>query len=131
MRPLDFARGDEARLPTLRQVQLGATTYVHKSESGRKRGRGVNVMLDALIWLIKLPFLLLGWLIKAVVVVVVWLIKLPFVLIAVVLAVVLGLVGVIISALGVALTPVLGIGLLILPIGLILLLAGWVIARLL
>jgi hypothetical protein len=91
----------------------------------------VDTMWDFLVWLIKLPFVLLGWLIKAVVVSVVWLIKLPFVLIAVVLAVVLGLAGAIISVLGVALTPVLGIGLLILPIGLILLLAGWIIARLL
>ena len=58
-------------------------------------------------------------------------IKLPFVVLAVVLAVVLGLVGGIISVAGVALTPVLGIGLLILPVGLILLLAAWLIGRLL
>jgi hypothetical protein len=88
-------------------------------------------MLDFLIWLIKLPFMLIGWLIKAVVVSVVWLIKLPFALVAVVLAVVLGLVGGIISLLGVALTPVLGIGLLILPIGLVILLAAWLIAKIL
>ena len=88
-------------------------------------------MLDFLIWLIKLPFMLLACLIKVVVISLVWLIKLPFVLIAIVLAVVLGLVGAVISVLGVALTPALGIGLLILPIGLILLLAAWLIARLL
>jgi hypothetical protein len=61
----------------------------------------------------------------------VWLIKLPFVLVAVVLMIALGLVGVILSLLGVGLTPVLGIGLLILPIGLAFLLGAWVIARLL
>jgi hypothetical protein len=61
----------------------------------------------------------------------VWLIKLPFVLVAVVLMIALGLVGVILSLLGVGLTPVLGIGLLILPIGLAFLLVAWVIARLL
>jgi len=61
----------------------------------------------------------------------VWLIKLPFVLVAVVLMIALGLVGVILSLLGIGLTPVLGIGLLILPIGLAFLLVAWVIARLL
>lgn len=61
----------------------------------------------------------------------IWLIKLPFVLIGVVLMIALGLVGVILSLLGLGLTPVLGIGLLILPIGLVFLLAAWVIARLL
>lgn len=61
----------------------------------------------------------------------VWLIKLPFVLVAVVLMIALGLVGVVLSLLGVGLTPVLGIGLLILPIGLAFLLVAWVIARLL
>jgi hypothetical protein len=61
----------------------------------------------------------------------VWLIKLPFVLVAVVLMIALGLVGVTLSLLGVGLTPVLGIGLLILPIGLAFLLVAWVIARLL
>ena len=61
----------------------------------------------------------------------VWLIKLPFVLVAVVLMIALGLVGGILSLLGVGLTPVLGIGLLILPIGLAFLLVAWVIARLL
>ena len=61
----------------------------------------------------------------------VWLIKFQFVLVAVVLMIALGLVGVIISLLGVGLTPVLGIGLLILPIGLAFLLVAWVIARLL
>ncbi len=61
----------------------------------------------------------------------IWLIKLPFVLLAVVLMAALGLIGVIISLLGVCLIPVLGIGLLILPIGLAFLLAAWLIARLL
>jgi hypothetical protein len=61
----------------------------------------------------------------------IWLIKLPFVLVAVVLMFALGLVGVILSLLGVCLTPVLGIGLLILPIGLAFLLVAWLIARLL
>jgi hypothetical protein len=88
-----------------------------KTRDNRKE---VKVMLDLLIWLIKLPFVLLGWLIK-----------LPFVLLAVALVVVFGLIGVILSLLGVGLTPVLGIGLLILPIGLIFLLAAHVIARLL
>jgi len=88
-------------------------------------------MLDLLVWLIKLPFVLLAWLVKLVVVSLVWLIKLPFVLVAVVLMVALGLVGVVLALLGVALTPVLGIGLLILPIGLVFLLAAWVIARML
>ena len=61
----------------------------------------------------------------------VWLIKLPFVLIAVVLVIALGLVGCVLSLLGVGLTPVFGVGLVILPIGLILLLAAWLIARVL
>ena len=61
----------------------------------------------------------------------IWLIKLPFVLVAVVLMVTLGLVGVIILLLGLILIPVLGIGLLILPIGLAFLLIAWLIARLL
>jgi hypothetical protein len=61
----------------------------------------------------------------------IWLIKLPFVLVAVVLMVTLGLVGVIILLIGVILIPVLGIGLLILPIGLGFLLIAWLIARLL
>jgi len=61
----------------------------------------------------------------------IWLIKLPFVLVGIVLMITLGIVGVIISLLGVGLTPVLGIGLLILPIGLVFLLAAWIIARLL
>jgi hypothetical protein len=101
-----------------------------QAENNRRR-KEVDEMFEFLVWLIKLPFVLVGWLIKAVVVSVVWLIKLPFVLVAVVLAVVLGLVGGIISVLGVALTPVLGIGLLILPIGLIILLAAWLIAKVL
>jgi len=53
------------------------------------------------------------------------------VLLAVVLAVVIGLIGVILSLLGVGLTPVLGVGLLILPVGLAFLLAAWLIAKLL
>jgi len=61
----------------------------------------------------------------------IWLVKLPFVLVAVVLMVALGLAGVIISLLGVLLIPMLGIGLLILPIGLGFLLIAWLIARLL
>jgi hypothetical protein len=88
-------------------------------------------MLDLLIELIKLPIILLVWLIKLPIVLLVWLIKLPFVLLAVVLMVALGLIGAIISLVGTALTPVLGIGLLILPIGLAFLLVAWLIARLL
>ncbi len=61
----------------------------------------------------------------------IWLIKIPFVLVAVVLMVTLGVVGVIILLVGVCLIPVLGIGLLILPIGLGFLLIAWLIARLL
>ena len=61
----------------------------------------------------------------------VWLIKLPFVLLAVALMVALGLAGVVISLLGVGLIPVFGIGLLILPIGLVFLLVAWVIAKIL
>ena len=61
----------------------------------------------------------------------IWLIKLPFVLVAVVLMVTLGLVGLIILLVGVCPIPVLGIGLLILPIGLGFLLIAWLIARLL
>jgi hypothetical protein len=61
----------------------------------------------------------------------VWLIKLPFVLVGIVLMLALGLVGAILLLLGVGLTPVLGIGLLILPFGLLFLLLAWVIARLL
>jgi len=61
----------------------------------------------------------------------IWLIKLPFVLVAIALMIALGLVGVVLSVLGVALVPVLGVGLLIVPIGLVFLLAAWVIARLL
>ena len=88
-------------------------------------------MLGCLVWLIKLPFVLLGWLVEAAVVSLVWLIKLPFVLLAVALMVVLGLAGVVVSLLGVGLIPVFGIGLLILPIGLVLLLVAWVIAKIL
>ena len=59
----------------------------------------------------------------------VWMIKFPFVLVAAVLALALALVGGILAVLGVILTPVLGVGLLILPIGLALLLAAGVIAQ--
>ena len=59
----------------------------------------------------------------------IWLIKLPFVLVAVVLAIALGIVGCVLSILGVGLTPVFGVGLIILPIGLILLFAAWLIAK--
>ena len=58
-----------------------------------------------------------------------WLIKLPFVLVIVALALTLGIVGVVLSLLGLALTPVLGIGLLILPIGLFFLWAAKVTAK--
>jgi hypothetical protein len=61
----------------------------------------------------------------------IWLIKLPFVLAGIVLMIALGIVGVVLSLVGVGLTPVFGIGLLILPIGLVLLLAAWIIARML
>jgi hypothetical protein len=62
--------------------------------------------------------------------VLVWLIKFPFVLVGAVLAFTFGLVGVILSLLGVVLTPVLGVGLIILPIGLAFTLIGWGIAQL-
>jgi hypothetical protein len=60
----------------------------------------------------------------------VWLIKLPFLLIALVLVIALGVVGAVLAFLGVVLTPVLGVGLLILPIGLVFLLAAGLVARL-
>jgi hypothetical protein len=60
----------------------------------------------------------------------VWLIKFPFVLVGAVLAFTFGLVGVILSLLGVVLTPVLGVGLIILPIGLFFIFLGWGIAQL-
>ena len=60
----------------------------------------------------------------------VWLIKLPFLLVALVLALALGLVGAVLSVLGVVLTPVLGIGLLILPFGLVFLFVAGLIGRL-
>ena len=59
----------------------------------------------------------------------IWLIKLPFVLVAIVLAIALGIVGCVLSILGAGLTPVFGVGLIILPIGLILLFAAWLIAK--
>ena len=61
----------------------------------------------------------------------VWLIKVPFVLAAAVLTFAFSLVGGILALLGVILTPVLGIGLLLLPIALAFLLAAGVIAQLL
>ena len=61
----------------------------------------------------------------------VWLIKFPFVLVAAVLVLALTLVGGILALLGLVLTPVLGIGLLIIPIGLAFLLAAGVIAQVL
>ena len=60
-----------------------------------------------------------------------WFIKLPFVLIIAALAVTLGLAGGIVSLVAVLLTPVLGVGLLILPIGLVLLWAAGLLGRLL
>lgn len=59
----------------------------------------------------------------------VWLVKFPFILIAAILVITFGLVGGILALLGVILTPVLGIGLLILPIGLAFLLAAGLIAQ--
>ena len=61
----------------------------------------------------------------------VWLIKLPFVIVAVALAFVFGLVGGIVALLGLVLTPVLGVGLLIIPIGLAFLFLAGLIGRLL
>jgi hypothetical protein len=61
----------------------------------------------------------------------IWLIKFPFVLIAVVLIIALGIVGCVLSLLGIGLTPVFGVGLIILPVGLVLLLAAWLIAKVL
>ena len=61
----------------------------------------------------------------------IWLIKLPFVMVGIVLMFALGLVGVILSLVGVGLTPVFGVGLLILPIGLACLLVARLIARVL
>lgn len=107
----------------------------------RSIAKGKNrEMLDVLFWLIKVPFVLLGWLVKAVVgslvwliklplALLVWLIKLPFVLVGVVLMLALALVGVILSLLGVGLIPVLGIGLLILPVGLVFLCAAKLTAK--
>jgi hypothetical protein len=53
------------------------------------------------------------------------------VLVGIVLMIALGIVGVVLSLVGVGLIPLFGIGLLILPIGLVLLLAAWIIARML
>ena len=66
-------------------------------------------MIDVLVWLIKLPFVLVGW----------------------ILALVLGLVGVILLIVGAGLTPVFGIGLLFLPFALLFLLLGRLIRKLL
>ena len=54
----------------------------------------------------------------------VWLVKFPFVLVAAVLVFAFSLVGGVLALLGVVLTPVLGIGLLLLPIALGFLLAA-------
>ena len=62
--------------------------------------------------------------------VLVWLIKLPFVLVALVLALALGIVGGVLSILGVILTPVFGIGLLILPIGVVFMAVAGALGRL-
>lgn len=59
------------------------------------------------------------------------LIKLPFILVGVILTFVFGLVGFILSVLSVALTPVLGVGLVLLPFGLAFLLLAAVIGTLL
>jgi hypothetical protein len=54
------------------------------------------------------------------------LIKLPFVLVIFLVAMALAITGILVSMLGISLVPAFGIGLLILPIGLILLLiANW------
>jgi hypothetical protein len=58
-----------------------------------------------------------------------WLIKFPFVLVAAVLVFALALTGGILAVVGVVLTPVLGIGLLLLPVALALFLAAGAIAR--
>jgi hypothetical protein len=58
-----------------------------------------------------------------------WLIKFPFVLVAAVLVLALSLTGGILALVGVILTPVLGIGLLLLPVALALFLTAGVIAR--
>jgi hypothetical protein len=58
-----------------------------------------------------------------------WLIKFPFVLVAAVLVLALSLTGGILALVGVILTPVLGVGLLLLPVALALFLAAGVIAR--
>jgi hypothetical protein len=68
--------------------------------------------------------------VRVVIELLVWLVKFPFVLVAAVLAFVFGLVGGILALLGVILTPVLGIGLLILPIGLAFLLAAGLLVQL-
>ena len=60
-----------------------------------------------------------------------WLIKLPFVLVIAIVALALGLVGGIVSLVAVLLTPVLGVGLLILPVGLVLLWFAGLLGRLL
>ena len=58
----------------------------------------------------------------------VWLVKFPFVLVAAVLVFAFSLVGGVLALLGVVLTPVLGIGLLLLPIALGFLLAAGALA---
>ncbi|NLE45941.1 MAG: hypothetical protein GX620_14570 [Chloroflexi bacterium] len=66
-------------------------------------------MLDLIVWLIKLPFVMLGWIVMAAF----WFI------------------GVILLVVGAVLTPVLGIGLLILPFGFLFLLVAKLIRKLL
>jgi len=70
---------------------------------------GMRPMLDLIVWLIKLPFVMLGWIVMAAF----WFI------------------GVILLVVGAVLTPVLGIGLLILPFGFLFLLVAKLIRKLL
>lgn len=57
---------------------------------------------------------------------VVWLIKLPIVLVAFLVAMALGITGLLVSMLGISLVPAAGLGCLILPVGLLLLVfANW------
>jgi len=61
----------------------------------------------------------------------VFLIKLPFILVGLVLAFVFGLVGVVLTLVGLLLIPVFGVGLLILPFGLLFLFIAWIIGEIL
>jgi len=60
-----------------------------------------------------------------------WLIKLPLILVAVILMVAFGLLGLILTIVGVCLIPVFGVGLLLLPFGLGFLFLAWLIAQIL